>query len=196
MKKSILIMLCTVSGLLNAMGVDVNYDEQFDSAEKSQITTTVTEPVEPVKPIEPVATPKPKVIKKQIVNKNPLEGLQIKTLYFQKKIVDHKGGKAKKYVEVKDALVKSKVTYINKLINTTNFTKYNVVIKNPMPVGVEYILGTASCLDSCTIRYSADNGKTFVPTDKGGENYNYLEFIFTTVPPRKEFKMGFDTIIK
>ena len=125
-----------------------------------------------------------------------MEGLQIKTLYFQKKIVDHKNGKAKKYVEVKDALVKSKVTYINKLINTTNLTKYNVVIKNPIPRGVEYILGTASCLDACTIRYSADNGKTFVPTDKGGENYNYLEFIFATVPARKEFRMGFDTIIK
>jgi uncharacterized repeat protein (TIGR01451 family) len=186
MKKKLLMVLCTVSGVLYAMGTDVNYDEKFDSAEKSQMTTTVT---------EPVATPTP-IVKKEVVASNPLEGLVIKTLYFQKKTVDHEGAKAKKYVEVKDALVESKVTYINKLINTTNKTKKDVVIKNPIPKGVEYVLGTASCLDDCTIRYSADNGKTLVANDKGGENYNYLEFTFSTVPPKKEFRMGFDTIIK
>jgi len=186
MKKNLLIVLCTVSGLLHAMGVDVNYDEQMDLAEKRELTTTVT---------EPLSTPTPK-LKERVVDENPLEGLVIKTQYFQKKIVDHNGGKAKKYVEVKDALVNSKVTYINKLINTTDKTKRGIVIKNPIPAGVEYVLGTASCLDTCSIRYSADNGATFVSTDKGGERYNYLEFTFSTVPPKKEFRMGFDTIIK
>ena len=189
MKKSILIMICTLSGLLNAMGVDVNYDEKFDSEEKQEITTTVTEPVEP--------PPPPKEVKiKPVVAENPLEGLVLKSLYFQKKVVTKNGKKLKKFVEVEDALIESKVTYITKLINNTTLPRKNIVVKNPIPVGAKYILGTASCLDVCTIRYSADNGATFVETDKGGEEYNYLEFTFSSVPAKKEFRMGFDTIIQ
>ena len=189
MKKNILIMICTLSGLLNAMGVDVNYDEKFDSAERSQVTTTVSEPVKP--------TPPPKEVKiKETSTQNPLEGLVLKSLYFQKKIINKKGKKFKKYVEVKDALIESKVTYITKLINNTTVPRKDIVVKNPLPLGVKYVLGTASCLDACTIRYSADNGATFVETDKGGEEYNFIEFTFSSVPAKKEFRMGFDTIIQ
>lgn len=188
MKKNIWMTLFVISGLLHGMGVDINYDEQIDSNERANINISVDEP------LVPTSTPTPQPITP--VSLNTLENIELKKLYFQQKIIKKRDKKMKKFVEVKEVSVGSKVTYIIKLINRGNQVKKNIVVHNPMPDGTEYILGTASCLKSCTIRYSADGGQTFTENDKGGESYNYVEFIYSTLPQNKEFRMGFDAIVE
>ena len=190
MKIKILLLTTLFSTLLNAMGHDVNYDEKFDQEEKKELNIKVVKAVE--KKVPSVTQPVEQV--QEVAQDNPLEGVLIETLYYQKRAKNP--GEKEQYVQVEDVDPNSKLTYINKVKNSTSEVKKGIVIRNPLPVGTEYVLGSASCLNRCTIRYSADGGRTLTESDKGGEAYNYIEFTFATLPPQQEYKMGFDVFVR
>ena len=101
-----------------------------------------------------------------------------------------------KNIPVKRVKRNSKVVYINRVVNGSNTSKRDIVVKNPIPQGVEYVIGSAVCQDGCTISYSTNGGNTLVQKESYGEIYNYIEFHFSTIPPQKEFRMGFRAIVK
>jgi len=120
------------------------------------------------------------------VEENTVNNIELKTFAFMEK-----NGKN---IPVKKVKRNSKVVYINKVINSNSSSKRDIVVKNPIPSGTEYIKGSAICQGSCTISYSSDGGETLIQKDNG--KINYIEFHFKTIPSYKEFRMGFRAIVK
>ena len=123
-----------------------------------------------------------------ISSANVLSKLKLETFAFQEK-----NGKN---VPVKRVKRGSKVVYINRVSNLDRSPKRNIVVKNPIPRGTKYIIGSAKCENGCTISFSTDGGRTFVDHEREGEEYNYIEFYFKEIPPLKKLRMGFRTIVK
>lgn len=124
-----------------------------------------------------------------------LSSLNIESFSFQEKITRGKDGKkVKKNIPVELVLRDAKVVYINRLINRAKETKTDIVVRNPIPKGAEYIKGSAICEKGCTISYSTDGGETLNSSDKNG--VSYIEFHFANIYPEKEVRMGFRAIIK
>jgi hypothetical protein len=124
-----------------------------------------------------------------------LSSLNIKSLSFQEKIITGKDGqKIRKNIPVTQVIRNTKVVYINRLKNRAKEIKTNIVVKNPIPKGAEYIKGSAICEKGCTISYSTDKGKTINSFDRDG--VSYIEFHFSNIYPEKEVRMGFRAIIK
>jgi uncharacterized repeat protein (TIGR01451 family) len=119
---------------------------------------------------------------------NILSRLKLETFAFQEK-----NGRN---VPVKRVKRGSKVVYINRVTNLDGTPKKNIVVKNPIPRGTKYIVGSAKCENGCTISFSTDGGRTFVEQEREGEDYNYIEFYFKEIPPFKKLRMGFRTIVK
>ncbi|MCH9739549.1 MAG: hypothetical protein K0U38_01725 [Epsilonproteobacteria bacterium] len=167
MIKKLLTVTLLVSLLLHADMPTVNYDNQFDNEEMSQIDETM------------------------------LSSLKLESLVFQEKLVDGADGKKiKKNVPVKQVKAGEKVVYINRILNTNSESKRNIVVKNPIPYGTEYVVDSAVCDHGCVISYSVDGGETLSNTDTSGEGYNYIEFHFKQIPANKELRMGFRAIIQ
>ena len=120
------------------------------------------------------------------VEEETVENIELKTFTF----IEKNG----KNIPVKKVKRNSKVVYINKVINSNSSSKRDIVVKNPIPSGTEYIKGSAICQGSCTISYSSDGGETLIQKDNG--EINYIEFHFKTIPSYKEFRMGFRAIVK
>jgi len=120
------------------------------------------------------------------IEENSLENIKLKTFAF----IEKNG----KNIPVKKVKRNSKVVYINKVINSNSTPRRDIVVKNPIPTGTEYVNGSAICQGICTISYSRDGGKTLISKDNG--EINYIEFHFKTIPSYKEFRMGFRAIVK
>ncbi|HHB94404.1 MAG TPA: hypothetical protein ENK88_04590 [Campylobacterales bacterium] len=126
----------------------------------------------------------------QEVNSNsveePLSNINLDSSAFQEK-----NGKN---IPVKKVKRNSKVVYINSVKNSDSSSKKNIIVKNPIPNGTEYVKGSAICQGVCTISYSTDGGETL--TQKEDNGINYIEFHFKAIPAGKEFRMGFRAVVK
>jgi len=120
------------------------------------------------------------------VEENSLDNIELKTFAF----IEKNG----KNIPVKKVKRDSKVVYINKVINSNSSPRRDIVVKNPIPSGTEYVKGSAICQGSCIISYSSDGGETLIQKDNG--EINYIEFHFKTIPSYKEFRMGFRAVVK
>ncbi len=167
-----LLVLGVVS--IHAMGPTINYDEKFDQEVQQGIVKDV-----------------------QMDSRQRLEGLHLVSLVFQEKTTRTPDGKEiKKNQPVSRVERGSRVVYINRLINETGQNKRDIVVKNPMPNGTEYVAGSAICDAGCTISYSSDGGRSFTTQEEAGVHYTDLEFYFKEVPANKELRMGFRAIVK
>jgi uncharacterized repeat protein (TIGR01451 family) len=101
-----------------------------------------------------------------------------------------------KNIPVKEVKVGTKIVYINKVINSNSEARRDIVVKNPIPKGTKYVVGSAICNGGCTISFSTDGGATFTTMEQKGKIYNYIEFYFRTIPAYKEFRMGFRAIVE
>jgi uncharacterized repeat protein (TIGR01451 family) len=119
---------------------------------------------------------------------NRLNNITLDTFTFKEK-----NGKN---MYIKKVKVGSKVVYINKVTNSNSEARRDVVVKNPIPKGTQYVVGSAICNGGCTISYSTDGGNTLSKQEKRGVKYNYIEFYFKNIPPYKEFRMGFRAIVE
>ncbi len=90
----------------------------------------------------------------------------------------------------------TKVVYINKVINSNSEVRKDIVIKNPIPKGTSYEIGSAICNGGCIISYSTNGGATLTNKEEVGKRYNYLEFYFKKIPAYKEFRMGFRAVVE
>jgi len=120
------------------------------------------------------------------IEENSLDNIELKSSAF----IEKNG----KNISVKKVKRNSKVVYINRLINSNSTPRRDIIVKNPIPEGTEYIKGSAICQGSCIISYSNDGGETLTKNDNG--NVNYIEFYFKTIPSYKELRMGFRAIVK
>jgi uncharacterized repeat protein (TIGR01451 family) len=65
----------------------------------------------------------------------------------------------------------------------------NLVLKQPIPKGTEYVKGSAMAIDGAELLFSIDGGKTFSPKPTVGKqlvsenNYNYLRWRFIGKTP-------------
>jgi len=170
--------------LLFGMGNDnINYDEQFDSVDESLSTQEGVEPTPtPISTPMPIATPKPIKLDRSEI----LSNLVLRT-YTRKE----KNGK---YIPVKYVVKNTPVVYINQVINRDDTDKSDIIVKNPIPKGVEYIKGSATCDSGCKIFYSNDNGETLLSHEEG--RINYIEFYFKKIPANREVRMGFKAIVR
>ncbi len=123
----------------------------------------------------------------QAVKENPLKNIILETFVFQER-----NGKN---IPVKRVEIGSRVVYINRVINSNSEPRKGIVVKNPIPNGAKYIKGSAICDGGCIISYSTDGGTTLTQNENEGENYNYIEFFFKSIPAYKEYRMGFRAII-
>jgi len=127
----------------------------------------------------------------QEVNSNAIEDNSLNNIELKTSAFIEKNGKN---ISVKKVKRNSKVVYINRIINSNSSEKRDIVVKNPIPLGTEYIKGSAICQGICTISYSSDGGETLIQQDDS--QVNYIEFHFRTIPSYKEFRMGFRAIVK
>ncbi len=67
-------------------------------------------------------------------------------------------------------------------------SKDNIIVKNPIPKGVEYIKGSATCDSGCTIFYSSDTKDKLSKNDSG--NIDYIEFYFNSIPANQRGSNG------
>ncbi|HIO96254.1 MAG TPA: hypothetical protein EYG67_05470 [Campylobacterales bacterium] len=180
MLKKISIMGLLLSGVLCASSDQPNYDNYFDAEDMKEIPADI-EMVETVEvEIEP-----------------DLSAVKLESLVFQEKIeLDKSGKKVKKNVPVKQVIRGTKVVYINRLINHDAEAKINLVVKNPIPKGTEYVINSARCYGECSIGYSTDGGQSFSLENHIGEHYTDLEFYFKTLSSKQEMRMGFRAIVK
>ena len=185
MKKLFILMLS--SHLLFSMGNDnINYDEQFDRVDESLSEAgveadegTSVEELETIVQSEPI--PAPQLDKSEILSK-----LKLQTYAFQER-----NGKN---IPVRYVTINSPVIYLNRVINQDDTDKQNIIVKNPIPRGAEYVRGSATCGDGCRILYSNDNGETLLPYEEG--RVNYIEFVFDDIPAEGEVRMGFRAVIR
>ncbi len=101
-----------------------------------------------------------------------------------------------KNIPVKAVPVGTTVVYINKLTNSNSEARRDIIVKNPIPKGTQYVVGSAICNGGCIISYSTDGGATLSTEEKSGKRYNYIEFYFKEIPAFKEFRMGFRAIVE
>ncbi len=171
-------LLIISTHLLFGMGSDnINYDEQFDRVDET--LSTEESSVEEEEIIR--ATPKPpKPDKREI-----LSSLKLKVFTLKEK-----GGKS---ISVKFIESGSSVIYLNSVTNRADVDRENIVIKNPIPKGVKYLKGSATCDSGCTIFYSSDGGENLSRDET--RNVNYIEFYFQAIPAHKEVRMGFRAVV-
>jgi len=72
------------------------------------------------------------------------------------------GEKITTWVEAKKVMPGSVVKYVNMMTNHTKQNATKLVVNNPIPKNMEFIQGSASCLEDCTISYSVDGGRHFM----------------------------------
>ena len=165
--------------MLCAMGGPVpNYDEKFNE----HINERIKENIATSSPIieEILETVKVKKVSNDISN------MRIKSLVFQ----EIKG----KNIPVKEVKAGKKVVYINVVFNDSSDTKRDVVIKNPIPNGTKYVLGSATCNNKCIISYSSNFSNTLSPNEDG--IVNYIEYYFKNMDAKSEYRMGFRAIVR
>jgi uncharacterized repeat protein (TIGR01451 family) len=174
--------LVILSYILFGMGNDnINYDEKFDSIDESLSSEEGSVSVEELETIKPSATPQPPLDKSEI-----LSNLELKTYIFQQR--DGKN------VPVTKVLKNSQVIYLDRVVNRGDVDKHNIIVKNPIPKGVDYVRGSATCNGECKIFYSNNNGETLSTKQNG--KINFIEFVFDNIPAGGEVRMGFRAIVR
>ncbi len=166
--------------MLCAMGGPVpNYDDRFNENIKERIKENIatSSPI-----VEEIIEPPVKVEKVS----NDISNLRIKSLTFQ----ERKG----KNIPVKEVKAGEKVVYINVVFNDGSDTKRDVIVKNPIPMGAEYVLGSATCNNGCTISYSNDGGLNLSSSEEG--SVSYIEYYFKRINAGQEYRMGFRARVK
>ena len=182
MLKKIFIMGLLLSGVLYASSDQPNYDNHFDAEDIKDI---------------PVDAEIEEVEVESVEIEPDLSTVKLESLVFQEKIkLDRSGKKVKKNILVKQVIRGTKVVYINRLINNDSEDKINLVVKNPIPTGTEYVINSAICGKGCIIGYSTDGGQSFSLENHIGEHYTNLEFYFKTLSSKQEMRMGFRAIVK
>ena len=165
--------------MLCAMGGPVpNYDEKFNE----NINERIKENIATSAPIEEEVVERVKVEKVS----DDISLLKMKSLVFQ----EIKG----KNIPVKEVKAGEKVVYINVVLNSGSQTQRDVVVKNPIPLGTEYILGSATCNNGCTISYSSDGGANLSSNEEGA--VSYIEYYFKRMNAKQEYRMGFRAVVK
>jgi|GEM_PF-7072527 len=173
-----LYLLFIFSHLLFGMGNDnINYDEQFDRVDESLSLEAGIEPT-------PTPTPTPKPIK--LDKSEILSNLVLRTYTLK----EQNG----KNVPIKYVTKNSSVVYLNQVINRDDIDKSDIIIKNPIPKGVEYIKGSATCDSGCKIFYSNNGGERLLNHEEG--KVDYIEFYFKNIPADREVRMGFRAIVR
>ncbi len=144
-----------------------------------------------------------------LVAKKPIKDIILSKAVFQE-VSEWKnpGYRVRKIVPATKAHKGSVLIYVNQIINTSNSTKKQVVIDNPIPYGTAYLRGTSSCEGVCKMLYSIDGGKTYADSKdlfviygstkrlaKGSE-YTHIKYIFSEIPPHAKIRMAFKAVLK
>lgn len=80
------------------------------------------------------------------------------------------------------------------LNNDSSNIKRDIILKNPIPKGTEYVRGSAICNNGCTISYSSSSGDALSSSEDG--IINYIEYYFKSMNVGKEYRMGFRAVVK
>ena len=179
MLKEIFLIGSISTTMLFAMGGPVpNYDEKFNEnineriKENMATTTSNTEDVV-------------QVVRKEQRSSN-LSNIRLKSFVFQEI--------KQKNIPVKKVKSGTDVVYINVITNDSSDTKRDIVIKNPIPQGTEYVHGSATCNNGCIISYSTNFGAKL--TSQESNIVSYLEYYFKSMGAGQEFKMGFKATVR
>jgi len=141
--------------------------------------------------------------------KSPIKDIILSKAVFQETYEwKNPGYKVHKIVPATKAHKGDVLIYVNQIINTSNSTKKQVVIDNPIPYGTSYLRGTSSCEGICKMLYSIDGGKTYADSKdlfvvygslkrlaKGSE-YTHIKYIFSEIPPHAKIRMAFKAVLK
>ena len=95
--------------------------------------------------------------------KNPVKDILLSKAVFQE-VSEWKnpGYRVRKIVPATKAHKGAVLIYVNQIINTSNSTKKQLVIDNPIPYGTAYLRGTSSCEGICQMFYSIDGVMNFL----------------------------------
>ena len=141
--------------------------------------------------------------------KNPVKDILLSKAVFQETYEwQNPGYKVRKIVPANKAHRGAVLIYVNQLVNTSNSTKKQIVIDNPIPYGTAYLRGTSSCEGVCKMLYSIDGGKSYAESKdlfvlygktkrlaKGSE-YTHIKYIFSEIPPHAKIRMAFKAVLK
>ena len=162
--------------VLFAMGGPVpNYDEKFNE----NISERIKENMATSTPITE------EVVTVEQSSSNILD-IRLKSLVFQE--INRKN------IPVKEVTAGTDVVYINVVINDSPDVKRDIIIKNPIPSGTEYVHGSATCNNGCIISYSTDLGTEL--TSEESSIVSYIEYHFKSMSIGQEYKMGFRATVK
>lgn len=172
--------------MLYAMGGPVpNYDEKFNEnineRIKENIATSTSEnifeveevvEVEKVKKVEPLSS--------------DISNIRLKSLTFQE--INSKN------IPVEKVKSGTDVVYINVVKNDSSEIKRDIIIKNPIPRGTEYVRGSATCNNGCIISYSTHSGAELSTQESSA--VSYIEYHFKSMDAGEEYKMGFRATVR
>ena len=141
--------------------------------------------------------------------KNPVKDILLSKAVFQE-VSEWKnpGYRVRKIVPATKAHKGAVLIYVNQIINTSNSTKKQVVIDNPIPYGTAYLRGTSSCEGICQMLYSIDGGKSYAKSNElfviygtkkrlaKGSEYTHIKYIFSKIPPHAKIRMAFKAVLK
>ena len=141
--------------------------------------------------------------------KKPLKDILLSKAVFQE-VSEWKnpGYRVRKIVPATKAHKGAVLIYVNQIINTSNSTKKQVVIDNPIPYGTAYLRGTSSCEGICQMLYSIDGGKSYAESNElfviygakkrlaKGSEYTHIKYIFSEIPPHAKIRMAFKAVLK
>ncbi len=182
MLREIFLIAWVSTTVLFAMGGPVpNYDEKFNERINQRIKETM--PI--IEDSMPIKQEVVSVVKVEQHSSN-ITNIRLKSLVFQE--VNHKN------IPVREVKSGSKVVYINVAINDSSDIKKDVIIRNPIPSGTEYIRGSATCDNRCIISYSSSFGDALSLHED--DNVNYIEYHFKRMDLGKEYRMGFRAVVK
>jgi len=133
-----------------------------------------------------------------------------KAVFLEQIAIDTLGIKTKKLIPVQNKMVQKGATlvYVNRLTNSSQIIKNDIVVMNPIPFKTAYLKGSATCEGSCKIMFSIDGGKSF---DYGenlyvrygkkkrvakGSEYTHIQFIFHSIHPFGKVRMAFKSYLK
>ena len=170
--------------MLCAMGGPVpNYDEKFNEHINEQIKDRIKDNVYSQEEI--VEEVEERIIEKKNYSSD-ISNIRLKSLVFQ----EVKG----KNIPVKEVKSGVKIVYINVAFNDSSDIKRDIVIKNPIPMGTEYVSGSATCNNGCTISYSNDGGLNLSSNEPS--SVSYIEYYFKSMNAGQEYKMGFRATVR
>ncbi len=149
------------------------------------------------------------ILSSSIGANSPVKDILLSKAVFQETYEwQNPGYRVRKIVPATKAHKGAVLIYVNQIINTSNRTKKQVVIDNPIPYGTAYLRGTSSCEGVCKMLYSIDGGKSYADGNdlfviygsakrlaKGSE-YTHIRYIFSEIPPHAKIRMAFKAVLK